>query len=279
MLSAIAIVPSAPVMVPELAGGAAAELVALRTAVFAAASSLPARWVAVGVGPADGFVGTDGVGTFAGYGVDLRITLSPNPGADPAPLTGREREIALLVAEGLSNLEIAERLVISSQTVEGHLYRILRRIDLTSHRDGLPLCALIAGWVRGQAAPEARVSVQVYADDLDVDTAVDRGRRLRAEIDEAADSIGVLVVADGLHSLTQPAPGGYEPDSIPVQAALDDALARGDVAALTLLPDGAVGRVAYQVLAGLVERAPRSAEELYRGAPYGVGYFVGVWQP
>ncbi|HXL61932.1 MAG TPA: hypothetical protein VN959_14890, partial [Mycobacterium sp.] len=40
-----------------------------------------------------------------------------------------------------------------------------------------------------------------------------------------------------------------------------------------------VGRVAYQVLAGLVEPAPRSAKELYRGAPYGVGYFAGVWQP
>ncbi len=39
------------------------------------------------------------------------------------------------------------------------------------------------------------------------------------------------------------------------------------------------GGTAYQVLAGLIGTAPRSAEELYRGAPYGVGYFVGVWQP
>jgi hypothetical protein len=237
VLSAIAIIPSAPVMVPELASGAATELGDLRAAVFAAASSLPARWVAIGVGSTDGFVGTDGVGTFAGYGVDVTVALSPGDGAVPS--TGREH----------------------------------------ANRGGLPLCALITGWVRGEANAEARVSVQVYADDLDVDAAVDRGRRLRAEIDEAADSIGVLVVADGLHTLTQPAPGGYDPDSIPVQAALDDALARGDVAALTLLPDGAVGRVAYQVLAGLVEPAPRSAKELYRGAPYGVGYFVGVWQP
>jgi len=40
-----------------------------------------------------------------------------------------------------------------------------------------------------------------------------------------------------------------------------------------------VGRVAYQVLAGLAGRPPRSAKELYRGAPYGVGYFAGVWYP
>jgi hypothetical protein len=33
------------------------------------------------------------------------------------------------------------------------------------------------------------------------------------------------------------------------------------------------------VLAGLAEPAPRSVKELYRAAPYGVGYFTGVWQP
>jgi aromatic ring-opening dioxygenase LigB subunit len=118
----------------------------------------------------------------------------------------------------------------------------------------------------------------VYAADHDVDAALTRGRLLRAEIDEAAEPIGVLVVADGAHTLTPPAPGGYDPDSIPTQAALDDALAAGDAAALTRLPEGIVGRVAYQVLAGLAP-GPRSAKELYRGAPYGVGYFAGVWQP
>ena len=91
--------------------------------------------------------------------------------------------------------------------------------------------------------------------------------------------VGVLVVADGANTLTPPAPGGYDPDSIPVQAALDDALAGGDAAALTGLPESVVGRVAYQVLAGLPNRSPRSAKELYRGAPYGVGYFAGVWHP
>jgi hypothetical protein len=67
-----------------------------------------------------------------------------------------------------------------------------------------------------------------------------------------------------------------------VQDALDDALAAGDVATLSRA-DGpaaiAVGRVAYQVLAGLAGPAPRASEALYRGAPYGVGYFVGCWTP
>jgi hypothetical protein len=89
----------------------------------------------------------------------------------------------------------------------------------------------------------------------------------------------VLVIADGANTLSPPAPGGYHPADVDVQRALDDALACGDVAALTRLPERVVGRVAFGVLAGLAEPAPRSAKELYRAAPYGVGYFAGVWQP
>ncbi|NUP48804.1 MAG: helix-turn-helix transcriptional regulator [Catenulispora sp.] len=41
----------------------------------------------------------------------------------PSPLTEREREVAALVAAGHSNRQIAERLVVSVRTVEGHVYR------------------------------------------------------------------------------------------------------------------------------------------------------------
>jgi hypothetical protein len=142
----------------------------------------------------------------------------------------------------------------------------------------LPICALIAGWLRGQARPEASAQVRVYRGDHDLDTALSIGRQLRAEIDRAPDPVGLLVVADGANTLTAGAPGGYDPDNLAAQLALDDALANGDISALTRLPEQILGRVAFQVLAGLTEPGPRSAKELYRGAPYGVGYFAGAWQ-
>ncbi|ORV08318.1 LuxR family transcriptional regulator [Mycobacterium celatum] len=52
------------------------------------------------------------------------------------PLTGREREVIELVATGLSNREIADRLVMSVRTVEGHVYRACQRVGAKS-REGL----------------------------------------------------------------------------------------------------------------------------------------------
>ena len=54
----------------------------------------------------------------------------------PLPLTVREREIANLVAAGLTNRDIADRLTVSVRTVEGHLYRACTKCDCTD-RDQL----------------------------------------------------------------------------------------------------------------------------------------------
>jgi DNA-binding CsgD family transcriptional regulator len=58
----------------------------------------------------------------------------------PLPLTVREREIANLVAAGLSNRDIADRLTVSVRTVEGHLYRACIKLDISDREE---LAALI----------------------------------------------------------------------------------------------------------------------------------------
>ena len=60
--------------------------------------------------------------------------------------TARELEILGLVAEGLSNVEIAERLSLRVKTVESQLRRLFDRYDVTS-RTALARVAVRQGWI------------------------------------------------------------------------------------------------------------------------------------
>jgi DNA-binding CsgD family transcriptional regulator len=67
-------------------------------------------------------------------GTRLRPGIS-NQGHGPRatesrPLTGREHEIVMLVAEGLTNAQIAERLWISPGTVRRHLENVFAKLDV-----------------------------------------------------------------------------------------------------------------------------------------------------
>ncbi|MDQ1701906.1 MAG: hypothetical protein QOF57_1158, partial [Frankiaceae bacterium] len=61
---------------------------------------------------------------------DGAVTPAIRAAIRPLDLTMREREIATLIAAGLSNRDIAERLVVSVRTVEGHIYRACARLDV-----------------------------------------------------------------------------------------------------------------------------------------------------
>ncbi|GAB3203542.1 protein kinase domain-containing protein [Nocardia tengchongensis] len=66
----------------------------------------------------------------------------------PESLTARERQVANLVAEGLTNKAIADRLVVSPRTAQGHVEHILIKLGFTSR-------AQIAAWAVAQTADTA----------------------------------------------------------------------------------------------------------------------------
>jgi DNA-binding NarL/FixJ family response regulator len=66
--------------------------------------------------------------------LDRFAPMLPAADAPPPPslagLTDREREVLILIAQGLSNAEIANRLVLSEATVKTHVGRILMKLEL-----------------------------------------------------------------------------------------------------------------------------------------------------
>jgi DNA-binding NarL/FixJ family response regulator len=62
--------------------------------------------------------------------------LTPRGEADQlSTLSGREREVLSLMAEGLTNTAIAKRLVVSDRTIEGHVRGVLLKLELLEDAD------------------------------------------------------------------------------------------------------------------------------------------------
>jgi len=68
------------------------------------------------------------------------------PVESPQAITGREREILLLLAQGLSNKRIAQKLDISVRTVETHRLSLRRKLGITTPA-GFVKYAMDQGWM------------------------------------------------------------------------------------------------------------------------------------
>jgi len=83
---------------------------------------------------------------------DLAARRHPDPGRNPvsAALTAREREILRLMAAGLSNGEIGERLYVSVETVKTHVRAILRKLGARGRTQAV-IIAYDSGFVSARA--------------------------------------------------------------------------------------------------------------------------------
>ena len=120
------------------AGRCSAAARALRASRRAVARQRPGQGVAAAAPHRSSPAGWVKDGQFTPEGVAAVTALfgSQNPGGDSdsplAMLTRTERTVATLVAQGLTNRQIAEQLFVSPRTVDAHLAHIFRKLDISS---------------------------------------------------------------------------------------------------------------------------------------------------
>ena len=84
-------------------------------------------------------------------GTEKEMPVAPNEpplGEPPDALTQREREVAILVARGLTNRQVSSELSVSERTVHGHVRNILKKLELRSR-------AQLAVWVTERGLHDA----------------------------------------------------------------------------------------------------------------------------
>ncbi|GAA2376402.1 class III extradiol dioxygenase subunit B-like domain-containing protein [Streptomyces sp. XM4011] len=237
MLVAAAVCPCPPLLVPEVAGGAAAELDAARAACADAlavlAAARPGRLVVVGpaLPEARGAYPEGSPGSFHGFGVDLAVRLgrAAHPGHDGRALPPSLAVGAWLLAEHRWDAAPVEGLGIGELLEPPHC--AATGAELARDTDRLAL--LIMGDGSACRTPKAPGAFDERAAAFDADAAAALGR---ADLDALAG--------------------------------LDAGLARELRVA---------GRSGWQLLAGAARGADLAGALLYDDAPYGVGYCVAAW--
>ena len=126
--------------------------------------------------------------------------------AAPPKLSRREREVAQLVAEGLTSREIAQKLFISERTAEGHVEQIRNKLGFRSR-------AQVAAWFAAETstapAPTAPEPAPIAVAETRPRSDLRRASRLvwLSGATTAAIALGVVVLNLLIPALTSPAPG------------------------------------------------------------------------
>ncbi|MFJ9540211.1 class III extradiol dioxygenase subunit B-like domain-containing protein [Streptomyces sp. NPDC101225] len=238
MLVAAAVCPCPPLLVPEVAAGAAPELDAARTACADALGVLAASRpdLLVVVGPAEqGGRGTHPQGTrgsFGGFGadVDVRLGAPEAPDADPERVLPPSLAVAAWLLEriGWSDAPV-EGLGVGEPLAPERCVQVGRDIAARAER--------VALLVMGDASACRTLKAPGYLDE--------RAAPFDARVARALATADVTALEE-----------------------LDPGLAYELKAS---------GRAPWQVLAGAADGAGLSGALLYEDAPYGVGYLVAAW--
>jgi DNA-binding CsgD family transcriptional regulator len=170
---------------------------------------------------------------------------APAPGDRP-PLTRREREILALLAEGMSGAQIAEKLVLSPETVRTHVRNAMAKLGASTRSQAVAL-ALQREEISGAAAeaeavaqPESGVAREL----------TDLGRR------DFSAALGVML--DGLVSLYDVDGGAVyltEEDGLSLRQVGASTGSEGTLPAFVFLGEGALGRAALERRAQLFQDA------------------------
>ncbi|MGE3286713.1 MAG: hypothetical protein AB7J32_11520 [Pseudonocardia sp.] len=241
MLTSVAVLPQPPLLVPELATGAAAETTSLRAACLAAAARLGAtarHWIAVGADEGGRqSVDPQARGTFAGYGVDVVVALDTG---SPGGVRGEAPDPMLALP-----------LLIAGWVAAAAAVDVSIRGELVAPDAPAAECAEVGRALATELAAVAEpVGLLVVGDGASTHT-----EKAPGHLDERAGPFDAAVAT---------ALAGADTAAL---AALDPVLAR---------QLHAVGRAPWQVLAAAAG-AGWTGELLYSQAPYGVAYHVAYW--
>ncbi|WP_280233045.1 hypothetical protein [Nocardia cyriacigeorgica] len=244
MFCLAALVPSPPILVPELCGGltAGAAVAEVRAATLAAVGELAAvtsHWTVLGVGACDRVAGPETVGSFRGFGVDRAVAFT---GTGPAT-TGADPELPLpvLIAawlrEQVAPDAVADAWIVAADSPVDRCAELGAKLRAELDADPRPHGVLVVA--------DGATTLSTSAPGYFHPRAADRQAVLENAL-SAGDRGGLL--------------------------ALDPA---------ECAEVGLQGRAAYQMLAGVfaADATDPAVDTRYQDAPFGVGYQVSVWRP